>query len=57
MKPGDLIKVSGKTSVNFAEGKIGIIIQLFVKDNAAWVLLPGIGKKYIKISALTKIQE
>lgn len=55
MQPGDLVRVDGFTSVVEAAGKIGIILEIFVKDNSAWVLFPGIGKEYINLKSLTKL--
>tara|TARA_A100001011_G_C13544526_1_gene529883 strand:+ start:56 stop:226 length:171 start_codon:yes stop_codon:yes gene_type:complete len=56
MKEGDLVRVTGFTSAA-EKGDIGIITEIFVKDNAAWVLLSSIGKKYISLQSLTKIKE
>ena len=55
MKKGDIVKVSGFTSVLDVQFQIGLIIEMFVKDNAAWVLFPGTGKVYISLSSLEKI--
>ena len=55
MKKGDIVKVSGFTSVLDVQGEIGLIIEIFVKDNAAWVLFPGTGKVYVNLSSLEKI--
>ena len=55
MQPGDLVRVDGFTSAIDAAGKIGIILEIFVKDNTAWVLFPGIGKEYISLKSLTKL--
>ena len=55
MKKGDIVKVSGFTSVLDVQGEIGLIIEIFVKDNAAWVLFPGTGKVYVNLNSLEKI--
>ena len=55
MKKGDVVRVSGFTSVLDVQGEIGLIVEIFVKDNAAWVLFPGTGKVYISLSSLEKI--
>ena len=55
MKNGDVVRVSGFTSVLDVQFQIGLIIEMFVKDNAAWVLFPGAGKVYISLSSLEKI--
>lgn len=57
MKEGDLVEVAGITSVIDAIGQTGIIIQIFVNDDAAYVLFGSIGKKYISLKALRKIKE
>jgi len=53
MKEGDLVQVTGFTSVIDAIDQIGIILEIFVNDNAAWVLFPSIGKQYIGLKSLT----
>ena len=57
MKKGDLVKVSGFTSVVDVADQIGLILEVFVKDNAAWVLFPSSGKVYINLNSLKKISE
>ena len=57
MKPGDLVVVEGFTSVLEAVGRVGIILEIFVKDKAAWVLLPGVGKEYINLNSLKLLTE
>ena len=55
MNEGDLVTVNGFTSVLDVAGKTGIILEIFVKDQAAWVLFPGTGKVYVALSSLEKI--
>jgi len=55
MQIGDLVTVSGFTSVLDVSNQIGLILEIFVKDSAAWVLFPGIGKAYINLSSLKKV--
>ena len=71
MKQGDIVTVTGFTSAftsssrgdNLEDGinvfdiskEIGIIIEIFDSDNAAWVFFPSVGKVYVNINSLKKI--
>lgn len=71
MKQGDIVSVSGFTAAFAASSRwsdledgtnvfdvskeIGIIIEVFDTDNAAWVFFPSVGKVYINLNALKKI--
>tara|TARA_R110001592_G_scaffold275122_1_gene542079 strand:+ start:547 stop:717 length:171 start_codon:yes stop_codon:yes gene_type:complete len=55
MKIGDLVIVSGFTSVLGISNQIGLVLEIFVKDNAAWVLFPNVGKSYVNLSSLKKV--
>ena len=71
MKQGDIVTVIGFTSAFTSSNKtdnlkdsgkdldiskeIGIILEVFDTDDAAWVFFPSVGKVYIKIKSLKKI--
>ena len=71
MKQGDIVTVIGFTSAFTSANKtdnlkdsskdldiskeIGIILEVFDTDDAAWVFFPSVGKVYIKIKSLKKI--
>jgi hypothetical protein len=55
MKVGDVVIVSGFTSVLDITNQIGLVLEIFVKDEAAWVLFPGAGKVYVNLNSLKKI--
>ena len=71
VKQGDIVTVIGFTSAftsankkdNLEDGaksldiskEIGIVLEVFDTDNAAWVFFPSVGKVYVKIEALEKI--
>ena len=46
-----------KESINVFDvsKEIGIIIEVFDTDNAAWVFFPSVGKVYINLNSLKKI--
>jgi len=69
VKQGDIVIVTGFTSAftsatsKISEAvkafdtskEIGIIIEIFVKDNSAWVYFPSVGKVYVNIESLEKL--
>jgi hypothetical protein len=56
MKKGDVVRVPAYAAVFLEiQFEIGLIIEMFVKDNTAWVLFPVAGKVYISLSSLEKI--
>ena len=55
MKAGDIVKVSGFTSVLDVVDQVGLVLEVFVKDKSAWVLFPVVGKAYISLDALEKL--
>ena len=57
IQQGDLVQVTGFTSVIDAIDQIGIILEVFVNDNAAWILFPSIGKQYINLKSLTLLNK